>query len=154
MAFVVAEGTPVIDAGGVDTAERGGHGFEIRVFADEALNGGAEFGVFDGEDVVRVASGGAGDGGLVTEDTEHDVNVRGELAIEGLGSREATAFLPEGGAVVEVVTDGDSVAFGGLAGLDGEFGGGFGEAREDASGMQPAAAEGAKEVVKVKVAHF
>ena len=151
-ALMPGEGAPVVDAGGVDAAESGGDRLQIGILFGELGHEGAEGGALVVEEVGGVGISGAGFGWGVGEDADHDVDVGGEAVVEVLGGGEPAAFLPEGGAVVEVVGDGDAVAFGGFAGFDGEFGGAFGEAGEDAAGVEPFAAGGGEEGVPVDVA--
>lgn len=151
LALMPGEGAPVVDAGGVDAAEGGGDGLQVGILFGELGHEGAEGGALVVEEVGGVGIGRAGFGWGVCEDADHDVDVGGEAVVEVLGGGEPAAFLPEGGAVVEVVGDGDAVAFGGFAGFDGEFGGAFGEAGEDAAGVEPFAAGGGEEGVPVDI---
>lgn len=150
--LVPGEGAPIIDAGGMDAAEGGGDGLQIGILLGELGHERAKGGAFVMEEVGGVGVGWAGFGWGVGEDADHDIDVRGEAVVEVLGRGETTAFLPEGGAVVEIVGDSDAVAFGGLAGLDREFGGAFGQAGKDAAGVKPLAAGGGEEGVPVDVA--
>lgn len=150
--LVPGEGAPIIDAGGVDAAEGGGDGLQVGVFLGKLGHERAEGGAFVMEEVGGVGVGWAGFGWGVSEDADHYIDVRGEAVVEILGGGETTAFLPEGGAVVEVVGDSDAVAFGGFAGFNGEFCGAFGEASEDAAGVEPFAVGGSEEAIPIDIA--
>src|SRR5450756_2137237 len=66
--------------------------------------------------------------------------------------RLAADRLPEAGPVVEVVRDDGAVLTGRLHGLDRDLRRRLGQCREDATGVEPARAELAEEVVEVDVA--
>ena len=130
-------------------AQGGGGDLEVGVLLHGGLDHGFEGVGLDVGDVgVHALDLEAERGGEVLFIADHDIDVVGDFPVHFLGLGEAADGFPERRAVVEVVGDGDAVAFGGFAGFDGEFGGAFGEAGEDAAGVAPADTELAEDVIR------
>ena len=155
VAVVPADRAPVVVGRTVDFAQGGGGRFEVGEFFDRGGDHFFEVGDVDAGDVfINAFDFEAERGSEVFLVADHDIDVLGDLAIDLPGLGSATDGFPERGTVVEVVGDDRAVFPGGFAGFDGHFGGGFGEGREDAAGVEPAGTSRAEDVVPVDVARL
>src|SRR5713101_4404809 len=93
-------------------------------------------------------------GGEVFFVAEHYVYVRGDAAVHFLGLLFAAERFPEGGAIVEIVGDDDTMALGGLHGFDGDFRRGGGQRAENAAGVKPTGALLAEDLIPIDIAFF
>ncbi len=153
--IVPANGAPVVSRSGDDPAEGRGSDFEVRIFLhgclDHALEG---LGLNRAEVVIHSLHLEAEGCGEVLFVADHDIDILGDLAIHFAGLGLAADGFPERGSVIEVVTHNRAVLFGGGDRFDGDLRGGFGQSSKDATGVEPAGAELAEDVVPIVVAGF
>src|SRR5262249_21764853 len=93
-------------------------------------------------------------GGEILLIADHDIDVLRYLAVDLLRLPPAAAGLPERPAVIHIVVADGAVLVRGVDGYDGEYGGRGRERGEDASGVKPAHAQLAKDVIPIDVTGF
>ena len=150
-----ANGTPIIDGGGLDSTQCCGRYLEIRKLSCGLLNHFLEAVDFDGRNIfihaLHFETKACREIFLISN---HDIDILGNVAVDLLRLGMSTNGLPERRAVIQIIGDHRTMLLGNFYGLFNNTCTGFGQGSKNTSRMEPSDSLVAEKLLPINVPGF